>query len=172
MGLQIILEWSIYFFILTFVLLCFAKEIPTFTLILKNILNYFGCSDISALLVFICLILDNCWTCPISDHYLHQCVSLNIDVVSNNILLLSRKTIETTNMTIDLKNDIAVIFGEPEPLFVTKSGHYAIRISPYRKILNNVTNGSNSNVTIIATTDRSTQETALTLHRQLSHPWP
>ena len=75
-------------------------------------------------------------------------------------------------MTLDFKNDQVVIFNEPEQLFVTKSGQYAIPISPYSKILNNVTNGSNSNVTLIAITDRSTHETVLTLHRQLSHPRP
>ena len=38
--------------------------------------------------------------------------------------------------------------------------------------MNNVTNGSNANVTLIATADRSKQETALKLHRQFPHPRP
>ena len=48
----------------------------------------------------------------------------------------------------------------------------AIPISLYSRILNNVTNGSNSNIRLIATTDRSKQETALKLHKQISHPRP
>ena len=38
--------------------------------------------------------------------------------------------------------------------------------------MTNVTNGSNANVTLITTADRSKQETALKLHRQFSHPRP
>ena len=79
---------------------------------------------------------------------------------------------KTANMTLDFKNDNAIIFSEPEQLFVTKLGHYAVPVSRYNKILNNVTNGSNANVTQIATADRSKQETALKLHRQFSHPRP
>ena len=92
--------------------------------------------------------------------------TLNTDVVPNDIpLLLSKKSMKTANMTLDFKNDNAIIFGEPEQLIVTKWGHYAISISPYNKILNDVTNGSNANVTLIATADGSKQETALKLHR-------
>ena len=80
--------------------------------------------------------------------------TLNIDVVPKDIpLLLSKKSMKTANMTLNFKNDNAIIFGEPEQLIVTKLGHYAIPISPYNKILNNVTNGSNANVTLIATRD-------------------
>ena len=80
--------------------------------------------------------------------------TLNTDVVPNDVpLLLSKKSMKTSNMPLDFKNDNAVIFGEPEQLIVTKSGHYAIPISPYNKILNIVTNGSNVNVTMIATAD-------------------
>ena len=55
-------------------------------------------------------------------------------------------------MTLHFKNDNAIIFGESEQLIVTKSGHYAIPISPYNKILN-VTDGNNANITLIATAD-------------------
>ena len=65
--------------------------------------------------------------------------TLNTDVVPNDIpLLLSKKSIKTVNMTLDFKNDNATVFGEPEQLIVTNFGHYAIPISPYNKILNNV----------------------------------
>ena len=60
---------------------------------------------------------------------------------------------KTANMTLHFKNDNAIIFGESEQLIVTKSGHYAIPISPYNKILNNVTDGNNANITLIATAD-------------------
>ena len=98
---------------------------------------------------------------------------MNTDVVPNDIpLLLSRKTMKTANITFDFKNDNTIIFGEPEQLIVTKPQHHVISISPYNKILNDVTNGSNANVTLIATADGSKQETALKLHRQFSHPRP
>lgn len=41
-------------------------------------------------------------------------------------------------MMLDFKNHNVVIFGEPEKLIVTKSGHYTLPISPYNKILNNL----------------------------------
>ena len=57
--------------------------------------------------------------------------TLNTDAVPNDIpLLLSKKSIETANMTLDFKNDNAILFGEPELLIVTRSGHYPIPISP------------------------------------------
>ena len=80
---------------------------------------------------------------------------MNTDVVPNDIpLLLSKKSMKTANMKSDFKNDNAIIFGEPEQLIVTKLRHHAIPISPYNKILNNVANGSNANVTLIATADQ------------------
>lgn len=54
----------------------------------------------------------------------------------------------------------------------TKSGHYSTSISPCSKILNNNTNGSNSDVTLIGATDRSKRETGLKVHRQFSCPKP
>ena len=77
---------------------------------------------------------------------------LNTDIVESDIpLLLSRRSMKNADMTIDFKNDNAFIFGQPTKLFVTKSGHYAIPISPFKTILNNVTTGTNTNVTLIAT---------------------
>ena len=49
-------------------------------------------------------------------------VILNIDVVTNGMpLLLSRKSIKRTGMTIDFKNDQAIKFGEQIQLMNTKS---------------------------------------------------
>ena len=43
--------------------------------------------------------------------------TLNTDVVPNDIpLLLSKKSMKTANMTLDFKNDNAIIFGKPEQL--------------------------------------------------------
>ena len=43
--------------------------------------------------------------------------TLNTDVVPNDILLLlSKKSMKTANMTLDFKNDNVIIFGEPEQL--------------------------------------------------------
>ena len=42
---------------------------------------------------------------------------MNTDVVPNDIpLLLSKKSMKTANMTLDFKNDNAIIFGKPEQL--------------------------------------------------------
>ena len=79
-------------------------------------------------------------------------VMLNTYIVLSNIpLLLSRKSMKKSNMTLDFKNDQAVIFDQSIQLIVTKSGHYAILINPYKTILNNVTSGVNTNVTLVAT---------------------
>ena len=53
------------------------------------------------------------------------------------------------------------------------SGHYAIPISRYKTILNNVTIRVNKNVTFLATdTNKSKYDTALKLHRQFAHSFP
>ena len=73
-------------------------------------------------------------------------VVLNTDIVASDIsLLLSRKSMKKANMTIDFKNDHTVIFNQSIQLPVTKSGHYAIPINPYKTIPNNVTSGVNTN---------------------------
>ena len=51
-------------------------------------------------------------------------------------------------MTVDFKNNHASIFDHSIKLQVTKSGHYAIPINPYKTILNNVTLGKNTNITL------------------------
>ena len=56
---------------------------------------------------------------------------------------------ETANMIMDFKNNNSVIFGEPKKLIATKSGHYALPISPYSKILNNIVTGTNPNINLI-----------------------
>ena len=52
------------------------------------------------------------------------------------------------NMTLEFKNDHAVIFDHSVNLTVTKSGHYGISINAYKTILKNVTSGKNMNVTL------------------------
>ena len=49
---------------------------------------------------------------------------------------------------------------------------YALLISPYGKILNNVVTATNPNVTFTMINDRSKPEIALKLHKQFSHPPP
>ena len=81
-------------------------------------------------------------------------VTLNTDVVPSDIpLLLSRKSMKKANMTLDFKNDSAEIFGNVVQLMTTQSGHYAIPICPYSTILNNVTSGIDSNITLIASSE-------------------
>ena len=61
-----------------------------------------------------------------------------------------------TDMTLDFNNDNAVVFGESVKLITTKSGHYTIPVSPYKTILNNLTTGISTNITLITTqTDKS-----------------
>ena len=77
---------------------------------------------------------------------------LNTDIVASDIpLLLSRKSMKKTDMTFDFKNDNAIVFGESVKLITTKSGHYTIPISPYKTVLNNLTTGINTNITLITT---------------------
>ena len=77
------------------------------------------------------------------------------------------------NMTLDFKNDHAVISDQSIQLLVRKSGHYAIPINPYKTILNNVTSGVNTNVTLLATeNNKSKNDIAIKLHQQFAHPLP
>ena len=100
-------------------------------------------------------------------------VTLNTDIVQNDIpLLLSRKAMRTANMTLYFKNDNAIIFGEPEKLIVRKSGHYALPISPYNKILKNIVTGTNPNTALITISNKSRKDNARKLHRQFSYPTP
>ena len=97
---------------------------------------------------------------------------LNTDIVASDIpLLLSRKSMKKANMTLDFKNDHAVIFDQSIQLIVTKWGHYAIPIKPYKTILNNVTSGVNINVTLVVTVNnKSKNDIAIKLHQQFAHP--
>ena len=61
---------------------------------------------------------------------------LNTDIEASDIpLLLPRKSMKKANIILDYKNDHAVIFDQSIQLIVTKSGHYAIPINPYKTIL-------------------------------------
>ena len=77
---------------------------------------------------------------------------------------------ETANMIMDFKNNISVIFGEPKKLIATKSGHYALPISPYSKILNNIVTGTDPNINLITISNRSKHGMAIKLHRQFLCP--
>ena len=86
-----------------------------------------------------------------------QHVMPNTDIIVSDIpLLLSRKSMKKNDMTLDFNNDNAVVFGESVKLIITKSGHYTIPVSPYKTILNNLTTGISTNITLITTqTDKS-----------------
>ena len=57
-------------------------------------------------------------------------------------------------------------------LIITKSGHHALPLSPYSKILNNEVTGTNANITLITTFNRLKRDMTVKLHRQFSHPSP
>ena len=102
-----------------------------------------------------------------------QPIILNIDIVANDIpLLLSRKAMKNAGVTLDFENDNATVFGNLVKLITTKSGHYAIPISPYCNILNNIVSGNNPNVTLTITQQKSKYDIGLKLHRQFLHPTP
>ena len=91
-----------------------------------------------------------------------QHVMLNTDIIASDILLKSTKK---ADMTLDFKNDNAMVFGETVKLITTKSGHYTIPISPYKTVLNKITTGINTNITLI-----TTQTNKSKLHRPCAHP--
>ena len=96
---------------------------------------------------------------------------LNTDIVASDIpLLLSRKSMKKA-MTLDFKNDHAVIFDQLIQLIVIKWGHYAMPINPYT--LNNETSGINTNVTLVPTeNNKSKNDIATKFYRQFAHPSP
>ena len=96
-----------------------------------------------------------------------QHVMLNTDIGASDIpLLLSRKSMKKANMTLDFKNDNAIVFGESVKVVTTKSGRYAILLSPYKTVLNNLTTGRNTNITpITIQTNKSKYDIASKLHR-------
>ena len=95
-------------------------------------------------------------------------VTLNTDTIKSNIpLLLTRKSMKNADMALDFKNDNAMVFGEPIKLRNTKSGHYAIPITPYSTFVNNVNSGINNHVTLIATENsKSKYDIALNIVRK------
>ena len=72
-------------------------------------------------------------------------------------------------MTVDFKNDPSIAFGDYIQLRNKKSGHYTIPIRPYNTILNNIANGTNTAVVLIAT-NQTKIEIAQKLHCQFAHP--
>ena len=71
--------------------------------------------------------------------------------------------------TADFKNDQSIAFGEQIELRNKKSGHYTIPIRPYNTILNNIPNGTNTAVALIATHQAKTK-IAPKLHCQFADP--
>ena len=74
-----------------------------------------------------------------------------------------------TGRTTDFKNDQSIAFGEQIELRNKKSAHYTIPILPYNTILNNIANGTNTAVALIATHQVKTK-IAPKLHCQFAHP--
>ena len=63
-------------------------------------------------------------------------VRIKTDVVQSDIpLLLSRNTMKTAGVKMDLENDTATIFGKEVTLNLTASGHYSVPINRTRKEL-------------------------------------
>ena len=54
-----------------------------------------------------------------------QHVMLNTDIVASEILL---KSVKKADVTLDFKNDNAMVFGESAKLITTKSCHYTLPI--------------------------------------------
>ena len=73
---------------------------------------------------------------------------LNTDIFASDISLL---TMKKANMKLTFKSDNAIVFGESVTLIKTKSGFYTIPISPYKTVINNLTTGINTNITLITT---------------------
>ena len=94
---------------------------------------------------------------------------LNTAIEASDIpLVVSRKSMKKANMNLDFKNDHTFIFDQSIQFLVAKLGHYAI---PYKTILNNVTSGVNTNVTLVATeNNKSKNDIAIKLKRQFVHP--
>ena len=97
---------------------------------------------------------------------------LNKDIAGSDIpLLLARKSMKKVDMTLDLKNDNAIVFGKSVKLITTKSSHYTIPISPYKTVLNNLTTGINTSITPITTqTNKLKYDTASKLDSHFAHP--
>ena len=67
-------------------------------------------------------------------------IALNVDVVDTDIpLLLSRTSMKSLGMNIDLKNDAVIINGKSFDLNVTISGHYMLPVLKPRRASNSPT---------------------------------
>ena len=57
-------------------------------------------------------------------------ITIQSDVIENEIpLFLSKSFTKKAEVTPDFQNDIAIAFGEKNPLITTSSGHHAIPIT-------------------------------------------
>ena len=100
-------------------------------------------------------------------------VYINTDIMPNDIpLLLSRQAMKKTGMSINSEKDQAIVFRRHEKLITTSSGHYALPITSYCKLINNVNAGSNENILLVNKNQKSKRAIALKLHRQFTHPTP
>ena len=81
-------------------------------------------------------------------------VRIKTDVVQSDIpLLLSRNTMKTAGVKMDLENDTATIFGKEVTLNLTASGHYSVPINRSRKEL--VTKVLNTGKEVLSTTRKT-----------------
>ena len=102
-------------------------------------------------------------------------VLLEADVIKQDIpLLLSKATMKRACSKLNTETDEIVMLGENIKLINTSTGHYAIPITPNKRLINHLSEISSKNddkvVLLSSKANMSKREFATKLHMQFAHP--
>ena len=97
-------------------------------------------------------------------------VSISTDIVERDIpLILSREAMKRANMSIDFRNDTAVVLESTVDLNVTQSGHYTIPLTAPTQLLSSLASNPATSVTLMVAASTTKKNQAEKIHRQFAH---
>ena len=98
-------------------------------------------------------------------------IMISTDVVETTVpLLLSKEAMKKADTNIDFATDTVEMFGKPQNVIQTESGHYAIPLNNSENILNKIEKGQGVRVNLITEANENNKRMAEKLHAQFGHP--
>ena len=99
----------------------------------------------------------------------NKTISIDVDVLNKDIpCLLSRPSMEEINTQIDLKNQQVTMLDQKIPMFMSRSGHYCIPLTPEKKAI--CSQEPTHTTLIFSNKEHTKKQIAEKLHSNFSHP--
>ena len=98
-------------------------------------------------------------------------IMISTDVVETTVpLLLSKEAMKKAETNINFATDTVEMFGKPQSVIVTESGHYAIPLNRSEEIMKEIKYGNAVKINLIAQSLGDKKHMAKKLHAQFGHP--